>query len=372
MTCEHVSPRIVYSPSLRQIIFNLPLENKEIQEEIVNFNFVPNGTVKTSASGKTETVVNFIEKRLTLQFRIIDQVLKDALEKMYLEWAVFGNPFFFFPDKTAPEFFAFVLNEKSRNFTATAVGTKWDVSISARTVLEPEPEVPPVGDVTSVNGEVGDVILTGEDIAHPPSGKSISDEIELAGLNEVVDADNATIATPDIIDFSAIISDFSPDVIGIFVKSSGGGGGGANDVGSGDTAAQDAGDVIIFDSADNPIITIPGGRGGYTDTPGTPDAPGTDPQPPTIQQPLLATLISTESGADGGRAARVIGGGSRTYTGQEGETGLGVRVNINLPPDSILKFTVPEGGLGAIEATGENGASGRNGNVIAQKRYLLA
>lgn len=372
MTCEHIAPRIVYGPSLRQIIFNLPLENREIQNEIVNFNFAAKGTVKTSASGKTETVVNFIEQRINLQFRIIDKNLKDALETMYLEWAVFGNPFFFFPDKTKPEFIAFILNEKARNFTASAVGTKWDVSLSSRTVLEPEPEVPAVGDVTSVNGETGDVILTGDDIEHPPTGNTISDEIEFSGIQLIVDANNASIAVPIIVDFSTIISGFEPEVIGVFAKSSGGGGGGANDTGAGDVDALPAGDLIIFDSGDNPIITIPGGRGGYTDSPDNPNNPGTNPLPVIIDQPLLVTIISTESGPDGGRAARVTGAGSRSYTGQEGESGTGVRFNINLPPDRILKYTVPTGGAGGTESTGEDGGDGRDGNVVNVKRFLLA
>jgi hypothetical protein len=368
-----VSPRIVYGPSLTQIIFDLPLENREVQDEVVNFDYSPNGTVKTSASGKTETVVNFIERRLTLQFRLIDKPLKDALENMYLEWAVFGNPFFFYPDKEGPEFFAFILDERSRNFNVSAVGTKWDVAISSRTVLEPEPEVPPVGEVSSVNGKTGAVILDGSDINDVHTGLSLSDAIELAGFIMVLDADNATIGTPVVVDFNLVVLGTPPTQVGILAKSSGGGGGGANDTGSGDVAAIDAGDIIITDSADSAIITIPGGRGGYTDAPNAADASGLNVQPPVIGQPLLVDVLATESGSDGGGGGRAEGLLGLTYTGQEGETGLGVHLNINLPPDKILKFTMPTGGAGATEATGEDGGNGRDGNIIIHlKRFTLA
>ena len=109
-----IAPKIVYSDSLITIEFDLPTANTDIQGQEVFFSRNPIGKVTTVSSGKTSTIVNFVEEKITLKFSLIDVTLRNALQKMWDEWVVFGNPFFFFPDKTQGDFFPFILDEKKQ------------------------------------------------------------------------------------------------------------------------------------------------------------------------------------------------------------------------------------------------------------------
>lgn len=373
MTCELVAPKIVYGNGLTNIIFNLPLENREIQESLVIFELDPVGTVTTSSGGKTETIVNFIEKNLTLEFNLLDLTLRDALQTMYDTWAVFGNTFFFFPDKTKPEFFALELDQKNRKFISIAVGTKWSVAINTRSINVPAPEAIVGTEVIEVNGQSGPIVLLdGNDILHASTLFTLSQAIVLETLNIISIADNATIATPIIIDFNSIAGiSAAPSTVGIIIDTSSGGGGGAAENGSG-TAATAAGDVIILDSADNPIITVRGGEGGLSDSEDTPSEPGAVPVPTQFNQPLLVQDISFSAGVEGGSAGRVSTGSFKTFTGQTGEPGNQQIINLILNPDKIIKLIIPEGGAGAIEPNGENGATGRLGSIRITKIFTIA